>query len=53
MTKRLGTLIEWFKKKNYDYWQVFYSRNWVGDPMETIYCQDGIQVDACYGWGVS
>lgn len=50
MTERLKKLIEWLKKKNYDNWQVFYSRNWVGDPMNHIYCQDGIQVDACYKW---
>ena len=29
---------------------IFSSRNAVGDPMETIYDEDGITVDVCYDW---
>lgn len=29
---------------------LFDCRNWVGDPMETIYSDDEVTVDICYGW---
>lgn len=29
---------------------IFDCRNLVGDPMETIYEEDGLQIDICYGW---
>lgn len=27
---------------------IFNCRNWVGDPMETIYASDGLTIDICY-----
>lgn len=36
--------------ENYKGWQIFFTRNNCGDYMETIYDEDGIQVDICYGW---
>lgn len=30
--------------------QSFDCRNWVGDLMDNIYNEDGIQVDICYGY---
>ena len=29
---------------------IFKTRNTVGDPMETIYSDDEITIDICYGW---
>ena len=29
---------------------LFNSRNLVGDDMATLYEEDGLQIDACYGW---
>lgn len=29
---------------------IFDTRNVAGDKMETIYCEDGLQVDICYYW---
>lgn len=37
--------------EDYKGWQIFFTRNTVGDIMETIYNEDGIQVDICHGWG--
>ena len=28
--------------------QWFNTRNIIGDPMETIYCKDGVRIDYCY-----
>lgn len=25
-------------------------RNWTGDPMDTIYVGEGLQIDICYGY---
>ena len=36
--------------EDYKGWQIFFTRNTCGDYMETIYDEDGIQVDICYGW---
>lgn len=30
---------------------LFNSRNIVGDKMETLYCNKGVIVDLCFGWG--
>lgn len=30
---------------------IFDCCNLVGDPMETLYKDDAVQVDICYGWG--
>ena len=27
---------------------LFFTRNWVGDPMETIWEKDGVTIDECY-----
>lgn len=37
-----------FLYENYSYYQVFNSRNTVGDCVETVYCKDGVTIDACY-----
>ena len=37
--------------EDYKGWQIFFTRNTCGDYMETIYDEDGIQVDICYDWG--
>ena len=29
---------------------IFNTRNIVGDYMETLYCEDGLQIDICYGY---
>lgn len=29
---------------------IFFTRNIVGDPMETIYIDDKYQIDICYGY---
>lgn len=29
---------------------IFNSRNLVGDCMTTLYREDGLQIDICYGW---
>lgn len=29
---------------------IFFSRNIVGDPMETVYQDDGVTVDACFDY---
>lgn len=31
--------------------QIFDTRNFVGDPMETIYCKDGVTIDTCDYYG--
>ena len=28
---------------------LYNTRNWVGDPMHTIYVDNGLQIDICYG----
>ena len=30
---------------------IFNTRNVVGDPMEVIYCEDGLRIDICYDYG--
>ena len=27
---------------------IFFTRNWVGDPMTTVYEEDGVTIDNCY-----
>lgn len=39
-----------FRNDN-DIKQIFNSRNTVGDPMQTIYNKDGVQIDFCYKYG--
>ena len=29
---------------------IFDCPNWIGDPMETIYKNDGLIIDICYQW---
>ena len=29
---------------------IFDSRNWAGDPMDTIYDEDGLTIDICYNY---
>ena len=41
-------LIEFLKKEFPNGIQMFNTRNLVGDPMCTIYSEDGIVVDYCY-----
>lgn len=41
--------VEDFLKNYFNYEiQAFTTRNVIGDPMETIYNEDGIQIDYCY-----
>jgi len=47
MTERFTRLLKWLKKHDYNGWQVFYCRNWTGDPTATVYDQDGIEVEMC------
>lgn len=39
-------------KANFEYGNcgLFNIRNLVGDPMDTIYVGEGLQIDICYGW---
>lgn len=37
-------------KENYVFGGLFFTRNLVGDRMVTIYDEDGITVDICYGY---
>ena len=30
---------------------IFNTRNIAGDPMEVIYCEDGLEIDICYHYG--
>ena len=39
-----------FLQKNYPNIQAFNTRNLVGDPMETVYDEDGIIIDYCHYW---
>jgi hypothetical protein len=39
-----------FLQKNYPNEQAFNTRNIIGDIMETVYDEDGIIVDYCYGY---
>ena len=43
-------LIEFLKKEFPNGIQMFNTGNLVGDPMCTIYSEDGIVVDYCYGY---
>lgn len=36
-----------FLQENYPNIQAFDTRNFMGDPVETVYIEDGIQVDYC------
>lgn len=29
---------------------IYDCRNWVGDPMTNIYCENGLVIDICYGY---
>lgn len=48
---KLEKLKNFIREKDFVGIQTFNSRNVVGDPMVTIYNQDGIVVDCCYFWG--
>lgn len=37
-----------YKNKNY---QIFDSRNIIGDPMETVYSKNGVTIDECTYYG--
>ena len=30
---------------------LFFTRNWIGDPMSTIWEEDGVTIDICYNYG--
>lgn len=49
------TKLEKAKKVVKENWEkldcgIFNTRNIVGDPMETIYDEDGLVIDACWGY---
>jgi hypothetical protein len=45
---RIQNAVE-FIQRNYDKEiQIFDTRNLVGDPMECVYSEDGIDIDECY-----
>lgn len=46
--ERIEKVIEFIKKEFGENIQIFDTRNIVGDPMETVYHEDGIMVDSCY-----
>ena len=49
--EKINKLVVFLKNKGMSDWQIFFTRNIVGDEMETIYNEDGVIVDVCYGWG--
>lgn len=51
MNERIKRLVTFLTKENLLGWQTFNTRNIAGDPMRTIYREDGIIVDICYYWG--
>lgn len=51
MTERLKKLIDFLNKAFPEKEQTFFTRNFVGDEMTTIYDHDGITVDLCCYWG--
>ena len=50
MKDRLDKAVEFLKERSLLSWQWFDSRNFAGDYMETIYDEDGITIDICYGY---
>lgn len=44
---RVDKLIEWLEEQDLLKMQMFDTRNFIGDYMETIYEENGIQVDIC------
>ena len=52
MTERVKKAVDWVIENDAPvYGGVFYTRNIACDPMETVYCEDGITIDACYYYG--
>jgi hypothetical protein len=52
MTKAVEKVKEVIKNNIEDaLYGIFDCRNIVGDPMETIYDEDGIRIDLCRNWG--
>ena len=49
--ERIEKVIDFINKEFGENIQIFYTRNIVGDPMETVYHKDGIIVDSCYQYG--
>lgn len=48
---KIEKLREFLINNDYKGMQTFDSRNIVGDPMETVYNEDGITVDECHYYG--
>lgn len=48
---RIENAIEFIKKNYEEDIQIFDTRNIVGDSMECVYSEDGIDIDECYDWG--
>ena len=52
MTKAVEKVKEVIKNNIEDaLYGIFDCRNIVGDPMETIYCEAGVRIEICRGWG--
>lgn len=51
MTERLERLINFLKEKDLFNWQLFYTRNIIGDYCEIIYSEDEIVVYMCMKYG--
>lgn len=51
MTDRVKKLVEFIEKKNLVGMQTFNTSNIFGDPLFTIYKEDGITLDYCYYYG--
>lgn len=48
---KIKKLREFLINNDYKCWQTFDNRNIAGDPMATVYEEDGITVDECYYYG--
>lgn len=49
--EKINKLVKFLMDKGVADWQIFFTRNIVGDEMRTIYHEDGILVDICEDWG--
>lgn len=50
MTQRLEKALDYIKANYHSGIQVFYSRNIIGDQMETAWSEDGVIIDYCPGY---
>jgi len=48
MTQRLEKVLDYIKANHHSGIQVFFSRNTLGDQMETVWSEDGVTIDHCY-----